>query len=122
MVQEKIGLMSLKKIFYVLTMGVCLLAACKKNRPNSIEEELIKNAKADNPTCICDPFINKYRWQGEIVYVKAVSGPTCNSTPWFYNSNGEQFSLPQGVTFDKFSAESTFIEVLWSCKQTQPHP
>lgn len=109
--------MSIKKLLYVLTMGACLLTACRKSRSNTIEDELINKVKTANPDCICDPYIKKYEWKGRTVYVQAVAGPACSSIPWFYNSSGERFELPSRITFDEFFAEATFIKDVWSCKE-----
>ena len=123
MAQEKFGLMAVRKIFYVLTMGVCLIAACKKSHPNNKEEELINKVKAESKTtCFCNPYLKKYLWQGETVYMRYMNGANCDGFPIFYNSNGEQFNLHQEVTFEKFLAESTFIQVLWSCKEPSAVP
>jgi hypothetical protein len=111
--------MSVKKLLYVLTVGVCLLAACKKSKSNNVEDELINKVKTENPDCTCDPYIKKYEWKGRIVYVQAVAGPACSSIPFYYNSSGERFELPSRITFDEFFAEATFIKDVWSCKDTR---
>jgi len=118
-VSRKNGIMSVKKLLYVLTVGVCLLAACKKSKSNNVEDELINKVKTENPDCICDPYIKKYEWKGRIVYVQAVAGPACSSIPFYYNSSGERFELPSRITFDEFFAEATFIKDVWSCKETR---
>jgi hypothetical protein len=110
--------MSVKKLLYAITMGVCLLAACKKSKSTSVEDELINKVKADNPGCICDPYIKQYEWKGRIVYVQAVAGPACSSIPFYYNSSGERFELPGRITLDEFFAEATFIKDVWSCKES----
>jgi hypothetical protein len=109
--------MSVKKFLYVLTVGACLLTACKKNKVNTVEDELISKVKAENPNCTCDPFIKQYEWKGRIVYVQAYMGPACSTMPAFYNSSGERFELPSRITFNDFYAESTFIKDVWSCKE-----
>jgi hypothetical protein len=107
--------MSLKKFLYVLTAGVCLLTACKKDKVNNVEDELISKVKAENPDCLCDPFINKYEWLGRIVYVQAYMGPACSTIPAFYNNKGEKIETPSG--FDEFNAQSKLIKEVWSCKE-----
>ncbi|WP_158085491.1 hypothetical protein [Niastella vici] len=52
--------------------------------------------------------------------MKYFNGANCDGIPFFYNSNGERLNLLQEVNFDKFLAESTFIELVWSCAQTNP--
>ncbi|HUP11697.1 MAG TPA: hypothetical protein VM187_05785, partial [Niastella sp.] len=113
------GLMSVKKLLFGLTTGACLLAACKKSKSLHVEEELIGKMKAENITCICDPYLKKYEWTGRTVYLKYMSGPSCNGIPVYYNSTGERLVLPNGTTFDEFLAEATFITELWSCKETR---
>jgi hypothetical protein len=110
----------MNKLFYVFIMGVCLFAACKKNKSNSVEDELINKAKADNPACTCDPYINKYEREGQVIYVQAVRGPACNSIPFFYNSKGERFEIPEGVSYGDFLADYTFIKEIWSCHEFKP--
>ena len=109
--------MSVKKFLYVLTVGACLLTACKKDKVNTVEEELIKKVRAENPVCQCDPFINKYEWLGRITYVQAYMGPACDYFPVFYNSKGEKTEVPARISFDEFIAQSKFIEEVWSCKK-----
>lgn len=109
--------MSITKLLYVLTMGVCLLTACKKNKLTSFEQELIWKTKTENPNCICDPFINKYNYKGNIVYMKSIAGVTCNGWPTFYGENGESFDLPQGMTVAEFVAQLEFIKQIYSCKE-----
>lgn len=110
--------MSIKKLLYILTMGVCLLTACKKSKSTSVEDELINKAKTENPNCVCDPYIKKYEWKGRIVYLQAAAGPACSYIPLFYNSSGERFELPSRITFNDFFAEATFLQDVWSCKET----
>jgi hypothetical protein len=109
--------MSVPKFLYVLTVGVCLLTACKKNKPNTVEEELISKVRSENPDCICDPFISKYEWLGRVVYVQAYMGPACSTIPAFYNASGEKTEVPSRISFDEFIAQSTFIKEIWSCKE-----
>lgn len=111
--------MSVKKILYVLTVGACLLTACKKDKVNTVEDELINKVKSENPDCICDPFINKYEWLGRIVYVQAYMGPACSTMPAFYNASGEKTEVPARISFDDFIAQSTFIKEVWSCEETR---
>ena len=120
-VNYKNGHMSVKKFLYVLTVGACLLTACKKNKSTSVEEELINKVKAENPDCTCDPFIKQYEWLGRIVYVQAYMGPACNTIPSFYNSSGEKTEVPARISFDEFIAQSTFIKDVWSCTASGPH-
>lgn len=108
--------MSVKKALYVLTVSACLLTACKKDKVNNVEDELINKVKTENPDCLCDPFINKYEWLGRITYVQAYMGPACSTMPAFYNSKGEKTEVPARISFDEFIAQSKFIEEVWSCK------
>jgi hypothetical protein len=117
MVQIKTGLIFTKKLLYGVAAGVCLLAACKKNC-NNVEQELIDKAKSENPSCICSPYIKKYNWKGQVVYMRYISGAACDGIPFFYSGNGTQLSLPSGTTFDQFLAQSTLLEVVWSCNET----
>lgn len=110
--------MSVKKALYVLTVGACLLTACKKDKVNTVEEELINKVKAENPNCVCLPFIAKYEWLGRIVYVQSYMGPACNTIPAFYNASGEKTEVPAGTRYDDFIAQSTFIKEIWSCKES----
>jgi hypothetical protein len=107
--------MSIKKMFYVFTMGVCLLTACKK-RGSDVEDKLIERAKAESPHCTCNPSIKKYKWDGKIVYVKEFSGPTCYVVPIFYDSNGELFTLDEAGIQD-FNKRSIYIKEIWSCEE-----
>ena len=107
---------SIKKLFYVLSTCVCLLAACKKSSSNT-EEKLISKVTGEISSCICNPYINKYLWKGEIVYLQYSRGANCTGVANFYNKNGERMTLEKEISFDKFLSESTFIKEIWSCKE-----
>jgi hypothetical protein len=106
---------SVNKIFYVLAVGLCLLAACSKSSSNT-KEKLIAKVKAQTPGCLCEPYLRKYQWKGRIVYLWYMSGPACNGIPVYYNSSGERIELPGRTTLDVFFNESKFLEEVWTCK------
>lgn len=109
--------MFMKKMVFALTIGVCVLAACKKSRSLTVEEELINKVKSEKPGCVCEPYIKKYKWNGDyILYVQYISGPACNGVPIYYNSKGERIALPSRITLDAFLANATLLEEVWSCK------
>jgi hypothetical protein len=105
--------MSMNKLLYSTILGVCLLTACKKNKSNSVEDDLINKAKADDAACTCDPTIKKYRWDDKIIYVKSSS--ICYMMPVYYDSNGEPLTFDNG-DLDEFNKQSIFIKEVWSCK------
>jgi hypothetical protein len=113
---DRLSAPAVKKLSFTLIIGVCLLG-CRKESKN-VEEELINNAKSESGTCVCDPYIAKFNWKGRIVYEQYIKGPLCNGVVRYYDSNGGQFYLPAGMTWDIFRAQATFIEEIWSCTET----
>lgn len=105
--------MFIKNLLFAFVTGVCLLTACKKHG-SDVDEKLIERAKAENPSCSCNPSIDKYNWEGKIIYEKKFSGPTCYIASVYYDSNGEQFTFDE-ASQQAFNKQSVFIEKIWSC-------
>ena len=78
--------------------------------------EVVSALKAQNPDCICEPYMNQYTWKGQTVYVLAYKGTACDWIPAYYNENGVRFNMAAGSSFDKFLQESHFLKNIWTCK------
>jgi hypothetical protein len=108
--------LAVSKAIIVIISVITFFPSCEKaETAGSAEEVLIQEVAADNPNCICDPYINQYKWNNKIVYVLASKGPACNSIPTYYDANGKRFEMTQEITFDLFLQQSTLIKNVWSC-------
>jgi hypothetical protein len=66
-------------------------------------------------SCVCEPYIEQYRWKGKIVYISSCRGPACQCLVIFYNANGEAFQPGAGYSFDQFRQEAWFVRLVWRC-------
>ncbi|HTE13427.1 MAG TPA: hypothetical protein VK645_20750 [Chitinophagaceae bacterium] len=113
------------KAIFRLFLGFIACAAiccsCSKNQVVVLEAvpdpitAVIQDLKTQNPTCICEPYMNQYIWKNENVYVLAEKGAYCNWAPVYYHSNGERFEVKTGYTYDKFLQESQLVKNVWTC-------
>jgi hypothetical protein len=122
--------MPAKKIMAGIKLSLvisCLLAfGCSKKEvevqmetPQAVKD-VIKDTEANNPGCTCHPYISQYIWRNKNVYVSASNdqlniGYICDWIPIYYNSNGEEFKMKTGYTYDKFSKDSRLIKTIWAC-------
>jgi hypothetical protein len=105
----------------LLTLSL-FFSACSKDKTDKIDappaiKEMIKNYNSGN--CSCNPMVREYVWRADTVYVFSLAGPACDTTPpTIYNSNGQVvLKLDATYTFDAFLQESTFLRVVWTCKE-----
>lgn len=110
----------MRKTYVVLAMLLAFYACSKDNSGKKekyvIPENILK--LAGDTSCVCDPFIAGYKWQGNTVYVKGFSGPACSWFPLFFHEDGSSFSLPEGVTYAQFGEEATLLGQVWPCRAT----
>lgn len=79
--------------------------------------ERIKNIISTHDTCVCEPYIYKYKWRNQIIFAESVRGITCNSIPLYYDENGNDFTMDSSYRYDEFLAEAILIEKSWHCKE-----
>ena len=89
-----------------------LLYSCSKQKASSLPDSL-KSYTLAQPNCSCEPFIDEYRWKGEIVYVQSCRGSLCYCVAKFYDAEGVEINMSS--SFDKFQLESKFIKNVWTC-------
>lgn len=102
------------RYFAILLISCCFLA-CKKEQEEQLPASIQTLIRSAGTECTCLPYINKYRWKGNIVYVLAYKGPACNWAPSFYNSKGEPDITPAPLSFMDFYNEAKLIETVWEC-------
>lgn len=111
-----------------LMMLCFLFCACSKKQtevemePPQAVKELIIDMEANPSVCTCHPYINQYIWRNENVYVLANNdslniGYVCDWIPVFYHSDGQEFKLKAGYTYEKFLKESRLVKAVWVCEQ-----
>ena len=99
---------------------LCLLAfalfsfSCSKE--NTEIPKAIKDLMSQTSHCECDPFIDQYRWKGEIIYLSSCRGPACSCVTLYYDNMGKEFTMAEGYTPEQFRADSRFLKNVWSCK------
>lgn len=109
----------MRKIPVLLAMMFAVFACSKDNGEKKEKYEVPENIQkllGSDTSCICDPFIAGYKWQGEMVYVKGYSGPACSWFPLYFNGDGSPLTLPDGFTYDQFAAEATLLCQVWPCR------
>ena len=105
-------------LFSIFTIFIFFSYSCSKENTEVSDQvnKLTESLKSQNPNCKCEPYLSQYLWRNETVYVLGYKGPACDWFPIFYNSDGREFTLQVGYTYEKFIQESTFIRNVWSCK------
>lgn len=104
------------QLLAILLISISVFS-CKKDKKASSEKEIVAKIVADRgvTSCICDPVIRKYTWEGNTVYVSMALGPTCNSMNVYYDAKGNVLMLPDSTTDYDFFKEATFITQVWTC-------
>jgi len=95
----------------------CCYSCSKEAAANSPQvTALIESLKKQNPSCNCAPYLSQCTWRNKTVYMLGYNAPDCSWKPTFYDSNGQQFDLPTGYTYQDFDQESSFVKNVWTCK------
>jgi len=103
----------MNKVYLVfLLTGLLLFSCAKENDTPQAIKELIKNYSH----CECDPFIDKYLWKGQEIYLSSCRGPACNCITLYYDKNGREFKMAEGYTNDDFRKDTKFLKSVWYCK------
>ncbi len=105
---------SFKKAIVYLSLLTCCLFSCSKENEN-IPEPLQK-LTAGYSNCECEPFIDEYVRQNEVVYLFSCKGIACNCVTNYYNENGDPLTMDSAYSPDDFRKESRFVKNVWSCK------
>lgn len=118
------------KLFAGLLLCCVLITSCSKNQttiqtetPQAIKE-LIQQYQTNSPDCGCHPYIRQYLWRNENVYFLGYNdalniGFICDWLPTFYNSDGQNFLLDGGYTYEKyqdFLRTSQLVRTVWACE------
>ena len=90
-------------------------AACSKDSlPETLPTKL-QVITTSNSDCICEPYIDLYKWRGQYIYFMGYKGPACDWMPMLYDNQGESFTLPVGSTYSNFINEAKLIRNEWTC-------
>ncbi|MGC4099785.1 hypothetical protein [Ferruginibacter sp.] len=107
----------MKKILLSLCLMAIFTACSKSTDQTAMMPPALEKVIADNSNCICEPFIDQYQWRGQVVYLLAYKGPTCNWIPGYFDKDGVVITMPAGYTLDNFLQESSFTKAVWKCGQ-----
>lgn len=61
----------LKSSGLLLILVVSFALSCTKKSTSSDVPQAILDLKPQNDNCTCEPYVNQYKWNNEIVYVLA---------------------------------------------------
>ncbi len=106
----------MKNIVVVLALTIGFSSCSKNTEPDVLPQTLQAIIANSEPACTCLPYINKYLWKGQKIYVLAFRGPACNWTPGYYDEEGNPFVMTTGYQFDRFLKESFFLKEIWRCE------
>ncbi|MHA4847855.1 hypothetical protein ACX0G7_27055 [Flavitalea antarctica] len=88
---------------------VLLVGSCTKHTPTPGLPQKLKVLTSANPDCICDPYIDLYKWRGQYIFFMGYKGPACDWAPLLYDAAGEPFVFPTGTNYSVFFGEKDFI-------------
>ena len=97
---------------------ICLLwlaTSCTKDTLVPGLPEKLKVITTSNPDCICDPYIDLYKWRGQYIFFRGFKGPVCDWTPLLFDAAGNPFIFPTGTDNSDFFDEKELIRNEWSC-------
>ena len=104
------------KNILTLALFLVLLSCNKPKETDEIPQSIQTIISSSWPDCVCLPYINKYKWQGQVVYVLAYRGPACSWTPGYFNKDGEPMVMATDYSFDEFLVESLLLGLVWECE------
>src|SRR4051812_13756333 len=93
------------KRFFFIAVLIASLAGCAKDESfdTSISPAInliIDSAATGN--CTCEPYIEKYKWQGKYVYLMLTAGPACLSAPVYFNEDGTRIIMASTYSYNDF--------------------
>ncbi|HWK02544.1 MAG TPA: hypothetical protein VNS58_02870 [Puia sp.] len=104
------------KTLLILTSIVLLyLTACSKKTADEPLPAPLQKLIAQDTGCICNPYLQKYTWRNQVVYMLGYASINCDWIPFYYDAAGEPLILPAGYTLTTFGAEMKPIKIVWSC-------
>lgn len=99
--------------FFVLLLLTLCVSSCQREE-ESLPASIVALTKT--PTaCDCEPYVDLYRWKGQLVYVYSCRGPLCLCGAIYYNEKGEAFEPASGISFNRFSTEAKLVRQVWRC-------
>jgi hypothetical protein len=83
----------------------------KADLPKAIRD-LISSSK----NCACIPFVDKYSWRNQTVYLSSCAGPACDCLTVYYDESGIKFNMDSGYMPGDFRAEAQLLKNVWRCE------
>ena len=99
-----------------LLLFIFLLLSCKRDKTISELPQPLKTFIANSKDCTCEPFIDKYLWRNQTVYLSSCGGPTCDCITLYYNEQGEKMNMDSGYYPDQFRQEAQLVKHVWRCR------
>jgi hypothetical protein len=103
------------KIVACLLLFAFVLLSCKREKWADVPEPL-KAIITNTKDCACEPYIDKYLWRNQTVYLSSCGGPTCDCLTVYYDEAGKEFKMDSGYYPDQFRQEAQLIKHVWRCK------
>lgn len=102
------------KMLGCIVLSVFIFLSCKQEKLDVPEP--LKAIIANSKDCSCSPFIDKYLWRSQTVYLSSCSGAACDCTTLYYDATGKEFKMDSTYHPDQFRQEAQLIKHVWSCK------
>lgn len=103
------------KFYFTLIVFSAFFYSCSKEKIDA--PEAIRQLISTHSNCLCEPYIYKYLWRSNTVYLSSCAGPACDCTTTYYDENGHEFKMQPGYSPDNFRQESQFLKNVWTCKK-----
>jgi hypothetical protein len=104
-----------KTILIPISVVLLYVTACSKKAADDQLPASLQKVIAQDTSCICDPYLKKYTWRNQVVYLLGAAGPACDWAPLYYTAVGEPLTMATGYTVDNFWKEAKIIKIAWSC-------
>ncbi|GAA4805420.1 hypothetical protein GCM10023231_38280 [Olivibacter ginsenosidimutans] len=100
------------------SLSLLLLFALACSKDKNLSENLPAPVKQviEESNCVCDPYIDLYKWRGQQLYFFGYKGPACNWAPRFVDGEGKDITLSQ-EEIQQFHNEATKIKNIWTCAE-----
>lgn len=112
---------SVVKYFVALLFfaGLILLSCSKAYNPKEDTSIplVIRALISEGSDCLCEPYINEYKWRNQTVYLSSCRGPMCDCMALYYNAAGQSITMPAGYFLENFRLEAELLREIWRCNQ-----
>lgn len=108
-----------RKTIVCFLLAALVLLSCKQEtvQEKNIAElpEPLKTYIAATKDCTCKPYIDKYLWRNQTVYLSSCSGPACDCMTLYYDTAGTKIQMDSGYYPSQFRQEAQLVAHVWRC-------